>query len=327
VAGFIISALIAALLLAAQRVIAAKHGLEYSLAELERQKNNVELARNDLSAVLATLNQAETNLVTSEKMASLGALVAGVAHELNTPIGNSLLTATALSDMVRDFQRRLLDDGGLKRSALEAHLNDARTACDIMAGSLTRAADLITSFKQVAVDQSSGQRRRFMLNEVVHDVLLTYAAQMRRGNCQVEVDVPEGLEFDSYPGSLSQVLSNLIGNTLLHGFDGCDCGIVHLQARRLDDGNVQLLFRDNGVGMSAATLHKIFDPFFTTKMGQGGSGLGMNIVYNIVTGVLKGTIRVDSEPGQGASVTLVLPMRVPASASDAAADSVALAGA
>jgi signal transduction histidine kinase len=308
-AGFIISALISALLVSGRRLTDTKHGLEHSLAELERQKSNVERARSDLAAVVRTLQQAQTNLVTAEKMAALGALVAGIAHELNTPIGNSLLTASALSDMVRDVERRLANDGGLKRSALESHLAEARKACDIMNSSLTRAADLITSFKQVAVDQASGQRRKFRLDEVVRDTLATFATQLKRRVCDVTVDVPPDLEFDSYPGSLSQVLSNLIGNTLLHGFDNRDGGTIAITARRGGGADyVTLQFRDDGVGMTAATLHKIYDPFFTTKLGQGGSGLGMNIVYNIVTGVLRGTIEVESEAGKGTSVTLMLPL-------------------
>jgi signal transduction histidine kinase len=306
--GVVISALIAALLVTNRREGDARRGLENSLQELEREKSHAERARNDLSRVVATLKQAQTNLQTSEKMASLGALVAGVAHELNTPIGNSLLTATALGDMVRDFEQRLKEDGGMKRSSLEALLADARKACAIMAGSLTRAGDLITSFKQVAVDQASGQRRRFRLDEVLHDTLATYAAQLRRASCSVSVDVPADLVFDSYPGSLSQVLSNLIANALLHGFDGRDSGVLTISARREGDDLVVLQLKDNGVGMNDVVLHKIFDPFFTTKMGHGGSGLGMNIVYNIVTGVLKGTIRVESVPAAGTSVLLVLPL-------------------
>ncbi|MRW83097.1 hypothetical protein GJ698_03200 [Pseudoduganella sp. FT26W] len=307
-AGIIISALIAALLVVNRRESDTRQGLEVSMKELERQKSNVEQARNDLSRVVATLRQAQTNLQTSEKMASLGALVAGVAHELNTPIGNSLLTATALADMVRDFERQMKEGGGLKRSALEAHLCDARKACDIMAHSLTRAADLITSFKQVAVDQASGQRRRFRLDEVLHDTLSTYAAQLRRASCSVTVDVPADLVFDSYPGSLSQVLNNLIGNALLHGFDGRESGVLAISARREGRDLVVLQLKDNCIGMTDVVLHKIFDPFFTTKMGQGGSGLGMNIVYNIVTGVLRGTIRVESVAAAGTSVLLVLPL-------------------
>ncbi|MES2261545.1 MAG: CHASE domain-containing protein [Pseudomonadota bacterium] len=291
-------------------LVDTQHGLERSLDELAAQKANAELAHHDLSNVLATLKQAQTSLITSEKMASLGALVAGIAHELNTPIGNSLLTATALSDMVKDFEQHLAD-GGIKRSALDAHLRDARLACSIIANSLTRAAELITSFKQVAVDQTSDQRRQFNLAGVLRDTLATYAAQLRRINCDVSVEAPDVLEFDSYPGSVSQVVSNLINNAMLHAFEGRGSGSIAIRAQAQDDGTALLEFRDNGVGMSAKTLHQIFDPFFTTKMGQGGSGLGMNIVYNIVTGVLRGTIAIESEPGEGTTITLVLPVSVP----------------
>ena len=307
-AGGLISVLVAALLVASQRVVAAKHGLADSLGELVQQKAKVEQARQDLLSLQQTLKRAQNDLITSEKMAALGALVAGIAHELNTPIGNSLLMASALSDMVGEFERSLKDGGGVKRSALESHLNNARRACDIMMGALSRAAELINSFKQVAVDQSSGHRRRFLLDTVVHDTLATYSAQLRMAACKVEVEVAPGLEFDSYPGSLSQVLSNLIGNALLHGFDGKQHGTISISAQADDAEHVRLVFRDDGHGMSERTLHQVFDPFFTTKMGQGGSGLGMNIVYNIVTGVLKGTIEVLSSPDQGTSITLLLPM-------------------
>jgi PAS domain S-box-containing protein len=278
-------------------------------AALAQQKAQVEQAHRELSDVLDRLRQAQDTLVTSEKMASLGALVAGIAHELNTPIGNSLLTATALGDMVTDFQREL-EGPGIRRSALEAHLGDAKTACAIIAGSLGKAADLITSFKQVAVDQASDQRRRFGLAGVVRDTVATFAAQLRRAGCEARVDVPDTLDFDSYPGSVSQVLSNLINNALLHAFDGRQHGLVTIIARPQGTDMAELRFTDDGVGMSSRTLHQIYDPFFTTKMGQGGSGLGMNIVYNIVTGVLKGTIRVESTPGSGTAVVITLPRTV-----------------
>ncbi|GGY55497.1 CHASE domain-containing protein [Pseudoduganella albidiflava] len=280
-----------------------------SLAELARQKAQVDAAHRELSDALDRLRQAQDTLVTSEKMASLGALVAGIAHELNTPIGNSLLTATALGDMVTDF-RRQLDGPGVRRSALEAHLDDAKTACGIIAGSLGKAADLITSFKQVAVDQASDQRRPFALADVVRDTLATFAAQLRRAGCAARVDVPDSLDFDSYPGSVSQVLSNLINNALLHAFEGRPHGLVTIAARPLGEDMAELRFTDDGVGMSDRTLHQIYDPFFTTRMGQGGSGLGMNIVYNIVTGILKGTIRVESTPGSGTTVVITLPRSV-----------------
>jgi signal transduction histidine kinase len=260
--------------------------------------------------VLQTLKQAQANLITSEKLASLGALVAGIAHELNTPIGNSLLTATALADMVNEFEKKYAD-GGIKRSALEAHLADTRLACGIMASSLRRAADLITSFKQVSVDQTSDQRRRFELAEVVRDTAATYAAQLRRANCQIEVDIPPLLVLDSYPGGLGQVLSNLINNALMHAFEKRSAAKIVISAREIEQGQIMLNFSDDGVGMTPKTLHQVFDPFFTTKMGHGGSGLGMNIVYNVVTGMLGGSIGIASTPGTGTSVTIMMPKNAP----------------
>ena len=291
-------------------LVDAKDGLKHSLHELERQKANVETAHSDLSTVLATLKQAQTNLITSEKMASLGSLVAGVAHELNTPIGNSLLTATALDDMVSEFSRKYAD-GGVKRSALEALLADTRQACGIMTSSLRRAADLITSFKQVAVDQTCDKRRRFDLNEVLVDTLATFTAQLRRANCETELRCPPALILDSYPGSVGQVLSNLINNALLHAFEGRDGALLSITASMTADEQILLVFADDGVGMPPKILHQVFDPFFTTKMGQGGSGLGMNIVYNIVTGMLGGSIQVESTAGKGTSVTIKIPRVAP----------------
>ncbi|MRV71202.1 hypothetical protein GJ700_05645 [Duganella sp. FT92W] len=336
-AGTLISALIAMLLVTALKrralaeqlqrdikvreqaeaaLVETQRGLERSLDEVAAQKASAELAHRDLTLVLATLKQAQANLITSEKMASLGALVAGIAHELNTPIGNSLLTASALDDMVVAFERKLAEGGGIKRSALDEHLHDTHHACKILAGSLNRAAELITSFKQVAVDQTSGHRRRFNLGGVVRDTVATYAAQLRRANCETTIDIPDALEFDSYPGSVSQVLSNLISNALLHAFDGRHGGKLHIRAHELEpvpgqERSVLLEFSDDGVGMAPRTLHQIFDPFFTTKMGQGGSGLGMNIVYNIVTGVLRGSISIQSEPEQGTTISIVMPMVAP----------------
>ena len=265
---------------------------------------------SDRKRTEATLKQAETNLITSEKMASLGALVAGIAHELNTPIGNSLLTATALADMAAEFETRCAT-GVVKRSALESHLADTRMACGIMVSSLRRAGDLITSFKQVAVDQTSAQRRRFDLCDVVRDTVATYAAQFKRANCEMEIDACDTLVMDSYPGSVGQVLSNLINNAMLHAFEGQSAGRITVRVHPVGDEQVLILFADNGIGMTTRVMHQVFDPFFTTKMGQGGTGLGMNIVYNIVTGVLGGTVEIDSAPGKGTAVTIRVPKRAP----------------
>ncbi|NML61236.1 PAS domain S-box protein [Massilia sp. RP-1-19] len=265
---------------------------------------------SDRKRTEAILKQVETNLITSEKMASLGALVAGIAHELNTPIGNSLLTATALADMAADFEARCAD-GVVKRSALESHLADTKLACGIMVSSLRRAGDLITSFKQVAVDQTRAQRRRFDLCDVVRDTMATYAAQFKRANCEMEIDACDTLVMDSYPGSVGQVLSNLINNAMLHAFEGKGAGRITVRVHPVGDEQVLILFADNGIGMPARVMHQVFAPFFTTKMGQGGTGLGMNIVYHIVTGVLGGTVEIDSAPGKGTTVTIRVPTRAP----------------
>jgi signal transduction histidine kinase len=243
-------------------------------------------------------------------MASLGALVAGIAHELNTPIGNSLLTATALDDMIKDFEKKY-QSGGIKRSALESLVADTKVACTIMTNSLRRAADLITSFKQVAVDQTSDKRRRFDLAEVIRDTHATFAAQLRRANCETHIDCPPALILDSYPGSVSQVLSNLINNALLHAFEGRQSGNLGITAREIANDHALLIFSDDGIGMPPKILHQVFDPFFTTKMGQGGSGLGMNIVYNMVTGMLGGTIEIESTSEHGTTVTIKIPCKAP----------------
>jgi signal transduction histidine kinase/CHASE1-domain containing sensor protein len=289
--------------------------LEHRTTELIEQKAVTDAAHDDLSGVMSTLKHAQSCLAASEKMATLGTLVAGVAHELNTPIGNSLLTATALQDMAREFELQMVD-GAVRRSALEAHLAETRQACGILATSLTRAAELIASFKQVAVDQASGQCRRFELADVLRDTLATYRAQLRRVRCEVRFDMPAGLIMESYPGSVVQVIGNLLGNALLHGFDGAGKGMIDIAAQADGDDWVVLVFRDNGAGMAAQTLHRVFDPFFTTKMGRGGSGLGMHIVYNIVTGVLGGSIAIESAPGHGTSIRLTLPRKVPLQLAD-----------
>jgi signal transduction histidine kinase len=188
---------------------------------------------------------------------------------------------------------------------------DIRTACGIMTNSLRRAADLINSFKQVAVDQTSDKRRRFDLAEVIRDTHATFAAQLKRANCETIVDCEPALILDSYPGSLGQVLSNLINNALLHAFEGRESGNLWITARHIGEDEVKLIFRDDGIGMPPRILHQVFDPFFTTKMGQGGSGLGMNIVYNMVTGMLGGTIEIDSAPEKGTTVTIKVPRQAP----------------
>jgi signal transduction histidine kinase len=270
----------------------------------------LERANADLSAALSTLQRTQVELLASEKMASLGSLVAGIAHELNTPIGNSLLASTSLRDRVEDFESHVAA-GALRRSELIVHLEEVRTASQLISNSLHKAAELISSFKQIAVDQTNDQRRAFDLQEAVRDTIATYTPRLRRAGCEVVLEIQEGLRFDSYPGGLYQVLNNLMNNALNHAFEAGQGGTITVHAEAAADGMVALTFSDDGVGMTDEVLRRVFDPFFTTRMGQGGTGLGMHIVYNIVNAVLGGRITVSSAPGAGTSVRMLLPRSAP----------------
>ena len=276
----------------------------------ERLEELVTERTAELQRANAELRQAMEQLVQAEKLAALGSLVAGVAHELNTPLGNARAVAGALGEDLRAFAAAV-DAGALRRSRVDAFLHRGREAVELLERNTARAADLIGHFKQVAVDQTSARRRRFDLRQTVEELLVTLRPQFKRTAHRIALDIPPGLELDSYPGPLEQVLANLVGNSLAHGFAGVEAGRIQLRAQALDPTQLVLRYADNGIGIPPAILNRIFEPFFTTRLGQGGSGLGLYIVYNLVTGVLGGTIRVHSQPGQGTVFTLALPRTAP----------------
>jgi signal transduction histidine kinase/tetratricopeptide (TPR) repeat protein len=255
------------------------------------------------------LQDAQTQLVSQEKLAALGSLMAGVAHELNTPIGNSLLIASTMQQKTDDVAR-LMNGPGLRRSELAAYIDDAGKAAELVMRGLTTAADLVNSFKQVAVDRTTEQRRVFNLQQVAHEIIATMMNRIRASGHGIEFDVPDLIVMDSYPGPFGQVVTNLINNALLHAFDGVENGRMRLSASPAADGHVQIVFHDNGCGIAEENLQRIFDPFFTTKLGQGGSGLGLSISYNIVTSLLGGQIAVRSG-ADGCFFTLDLPLVAP----------------
>lgn len=255
------------------------------------------------------LQDAQTQLASQEKLAALGSLMAGVAHELNTPIGNSLLIASTMQQKTEDVEK-LLNGPGMRRSDLVSFIEDARKAMELVMRGLTSAADLVNSFKQVAVDRTTAQRRQFDLQQVTHEIIATVMNRIRGSSHKIEVEVAHGLLLDSYPGPFGQVVTNLIHNALLHAFDGIEDGRMWLTAAAHGDGRVRISFRDNGCGIIEENRKRIFDPFFTTKLGQGGSGLGLSISYNIVTSLLGGQISVDSGE-HGTTFMLDLPLNAP----------------
>lgn len=280
---------------------------------LERTRD-LAASNAELSATVEQLRQAQDELVQNERLASLGSLVAGMAHELNTPLGSALLVATTLGDGIEELRGKLAS-GELKRSTLDAFLQQQSDAQALIVRNARRAADLIGRFKQVAVDQTSEQRRRFDLAEVVDEVIGTLQPRLRKTHHDLHVEVPEALAMDSYPGPLGQVITNLVMNALLHGL-GDAPGRIEVRARAIDDERVEVAVRDNGVGIPAEHLARIYDPFFTTKLGKGGSGLGLHIVYSLVQRTLGGRIGVESRPGHGACFTVVLPRVAPAGTGD-----------
>lgn len=258
-----------------------------------------------LQRTLQMMQQAQEQLVQSEKMAALGQLVAGVAHEINTPVGVGMTAATHLQESVQAFCASY-ESGKITRSEMERFLGVVRETSAILASNLSRAADLIGSFKQIAVDRASGDERTFVLAEYIQELLLSLKPRFKHTKHRVVVDCPPDITLYGSPGAFSQILTNLILNSLTHGFEGKDAGTVSIRVQRTGN-SIELECSDDGAGIPPEHLPRIFDPFFTTKRGQGGSGLGLHIVYNLVTRTLGGRIQVHSVPGAGVSFTLTFP--------------------
>lgn len=272
----------------------------------ETRNDTLSRVNQDLNSALDHLKVAQSELVSQGKMAALGALVAGVAHELNTPIGNALMASSTLLDSTLVIQNDFLS-GSLLKSNLHDYVKTNVEAANLIANACDRAASLISSFKQVAVDQSSEQCRRFNLRTLVEDNIAALRPSFKRVPWVIDVDIPDSIDCHSYPGPLGQVISNLVQNAMKHAFDGRSHGTLSITAR-INGHDVELSFSDDGHGMESQVLARIFEPFFTTRLGQGGSGLGLSISSNIVTGVLGGKLKASSQPGHGARFVVVFPL-------------------
>jgi len=262
-------------------------------------------AEDELHEALDILKQAQDELVQSEKMASLGGLVAGVAHEINTPVGISVTAASHLEDAAENLKAAFIS-GAMKKSDLSAFINTAEQSTRMISSNLQRAADLIGSFKQVAVDQSSQEKRVFRVSPYLEEILMSLHPQLKQTSHQVSIDCSPEIEIDSYPGALSQIITNLVMNSLIHAFDEKEKGNIRLSVVEIGS-NIKLEYSDDGCGMDGETTAKVFDPFFTTKRGSGGSGLGMNILFNLITQTLGGSVSCVSNIGEGASFSIMIP--------------------
>ncbi len=251
------------------------------------------------------LSSAQQLLMSKEKLAALGALVAGIAHEINTPLGNSLLTASALKERSLSFKAQV-EEGSIKRSTMTQFIDMLTEANEILCRNLHNASELVSSFKQVSVDQTSQQKRRFNLLKTSQEIVRTLQVRIQKQGHQFNFEIDEALEIENYPGPYGQVITNLINNALIHGFEDGQQGQLTLRAEVLDASHLKIIFSDNGKGIKPEHLRRVFDPFFTTKLGQGGSGLGLNIVHNIVSDLLGGSIQIESTWGAGTHISIVL---------------------
>jgi PAS domain S-box-containing protein len=266
----------------------------------------------ELSAALDGLRKTQNELLQNEKLASLGALVAGMAHELNTPIGTAVTVASTLVQTHKRF--RSLAETGLTRGALAEYLGDVEEGGLIIERNLARAAELIGGFKQLAVDQTSYQRRAFALHDVAQEIAMTMRPALRKTPFELQMEIPPDLVLDSFPGPLGQVLINLVNNAIVHAFEGRERGRIALRAGLAEAGWLDLTVSDDGIGIAGQNQQKVFDPFFTTKLGKGGSGLGLHVAYTLVTSLLGGRIELRSAPGQGSDFVLHLPLVAPVGA-------------
>jgi len=266
-------------------------------------------ANEQLATVISDLTHTRTHLDRAERLAALGRLVAGVAHELNTPIGNCLVVASTIQTHTQRFMDMPLET--MRRRTLRDYQTQIVEASTLLVRNLERAAKLIQSFKQVSTDHQSAQRRTFDLADILDEVRTLLAALLKERGITLEVDIPLGVIMDSYPNALSQVISNLVENAAIHAYKDQPGGVIHIASQRGKGGCIQLSVSDHGCGIARELLPQIFEPFFKTRFGQGGTGLGLHVSYQIMTDLLGGTISADSTPGAGSCFTLDLPQKAP----------------
>ncbi|WP_043960465.1 sensor histidine kinase [Alteromonas mediterranea] len=270
--------------------------------EAELRKRNQELANS-----MNTLRQTQEQLVESERMASLGGLVAGIAHDVNTPLGVSVTAASFLQERLNNLKTDF-EDKSLTSKSMSSFIDEAEQTALLLLNNLERASDLIASFKQVAVDQTSETEREFVLGDYINEIILSLKPSFKHTEYEINVSCPDNLVVKCAPGAIAQIVTNMVVNSLTHGFEGKTTGTINLVVKDAGD-NVVIDYTDNGNGLNEEALEKLFDAFFTTKRGQGGSGLGTHIMYNLVTQSLNGHIEAQSAPEQGLHYTIRFPKK------------------
>jgi signal transduction histidine kinase len=272
----------------------------------DRAETDLRAAKEHAEQALADLRDAQKNLIQAEKLAALGGLVAGIAHEVNNPVGISLTVASSFARRCETFAAELRAPR-LRRSSLDEFVATCHAAADQLVANLQRAGELIQSFKQVAVDRSHTERRQFDLAEATDQIIASLRPVLKRLPLSLVIDVPRGIVMNSYPGSYGQVLTNLFLNAVVHAYPDGRAGTLSVGAQTVGRNDVEITIADDGVGMTEEVRLRAFDPFFTTRRGRGGTGLGLHIIFNIVTQSLGGRLSMDSAPGRGTTFRITIP--------------------
>ncbi len=271
----------------------------------ESKINALNLLNNELSKTLNNLEKTQDKLIESEKMASLGGLVAGVAHEINTPLGIALTGITYFDEISHNIHQ-IYETQEMTQEDFEKYLDDSKDISSQVLKNIQRASDLVQSFKQVSVDQTSEIKREFYVKDYINSIILSIHNQIKRTHITIKNNIPSDVKINSYPGAFGQVITNLILNSLIHGYSNKDKGLISFSLKK-EKNNILLHYKDNGKGIKESDLPHIFEPFFTTRRGIGGTGLGLNILYNIVKKQFGGEISCASKINEGVDFTIIIP--------------------
>lgn len=277
-----------------------------NLESMVRERTHtIEQQKEELQITLENLQETQTQLIQSEKLAALGGLVAGVAHEINTQVGISVTAASSLAEETRQMAEKYKANK-ISRAEFKEYLNTANQSAQLILSNMEKAATMVQSFKQVSVDQSIEQKRKFKLKEYTEDVIRSLYPKLKHKSINISIEMDDELKLNSFPGTYSQILTNLVLNSLVHGFDGKKVGNIRIAANT-DHGKMIIDYADDGVGIPEEILSKIFDPFFTTNK-MAGTGLGLHIVHNLVEQKLHGHIKCESEPNRGTRYLIDIPL-------------------
>jgi two-component system autoinducer 2 sensor kinase/phosphatase LuxQ len=285
--------------------------LHRAKSELEERVNQrteqLSVSNSKLEKAIKELRNTQEQLVETEKMSALGCLVAGVAHEINTPLGVAVTSSSHLTDLANELNQAL-SNGTISKQRFQDICDGINSSSELIIGNLQRASELVSNFKMVAVDQSYDEKRQIVLKQYLRDVVNAMTPKTNKKNIRVYLSGNDDLSFFTYPGSIAQVITNLIDNAMVHAFANCDSGEIKISFTKKKK-NLELIFEDSGEGIDTTQVNKIFEPFFTSKRGQGGSGLGLSIIYNIITHRFNGRISCESHKGSGTRFVMLLPLK------------------